>query len=304
MNLATTEGMAAATGSREPLRAPVADDGGALETVLDQHQHAQLDESFVGTSAAARIAVARELVAAKPPEAYCELAATDAVRTLADEFGATLGEHLSTDDALTSRTVALLSTWSSSDTLMSPLGGAIRIAASAIFGVANESTSAYLASVERDVGAEAKHLASEHHEGFEWFLMSQYERTQALLGGRPFVAYRGILWHPYTLRRTDPQLWPLTSFAATVESAASFTSPYSLMTAGRPEDAEPTVLVACVPAARVLSTSTTGLSSSGEAEIVVLGPGDGVVDECWTIPASANPDFTDVWETIAKAAAD
>jgi hypothetical protein len=207
-----------------------------------------------------------------------------------------LGTH--TSGAKELQGVAVVAAWTSSDGLCGPLGLALQLAAARLFSVSESAVMALRHSAEHSSLVAADEWLENHEAALAWFLERQQQFTQELLSPiSPFVAYRGLRVVATASSRHDPHLRPLSSFSATAAAAATFGDPRNFLARCSAEDASACLLVARVPATRVLSTSATGLSSAAEGEAVVIGPQHGVEDEVWLL-REEDGGFGDLWNRI------
>jgi hypothetical protein len=186
-------------------------------------------------------------------------------------------------------TVSLISAWNTSDGLKSGIGVALRLSVGSLFGTRASCIEHFRQAISPASLKQAETLLAGHERGIVSFLEAQYR------GARLLDRETGVY---------DPNLWPLSSFSLSVQSARAFTAPSFTSHEIAEPDAAPALIIATVPPERVLSSSCTGLASSYEAEIVVVGPQDSD-DRAWHvvgIDADSTPD--DVWDRVERAKTD
>ena len=118
-----------------------------------------------------------------------------------------------------------------------------------------------------DLNGDAAVFYRDHGELLTRFVQAQLETTQELLAGMTeVVLHRGdAIEGDLPSSPTNPNLWPLASFATDFATADEFAR-----RAARGKGGTPVVYSAIVPVARIAATPKTGAANAIEHEIVVL----------------------------------
>jgi hypothetical protein len=168
--------------------------------------------------------------------------------------------------------LALSAAWETSGAVEGALGIALHLSAVTTFGLGSQSVERLHSDATPDALRRGEELHGRHPDALRAYLDRQYEETQAFLNGDTVVVFRGTSALPEHAGTVPLILRPLSSFALERSVAVAFPTYGDI-----PSAEHHALIIAAVPAARVLSTPVTGMASLLEGEVVVLGaqrPGD------------------------------